>query len=311
MGMVGALALCGFPVTLMAAKKPKPVKIAGIVTEIEPTRVSVRSGDGAEVSVITREDFGEKVAIGSKVTVYYSGKDGTKVLDWLEYPLENCFRSPQEILGQVKRIIVLPSSEVLGAEGLFDGVANFLESKVGWYVAPRVLAEELRDRAQKSPSTLEAIDPSTGEFDLARYTGAQLELVRKVASETRVDAVLEARVEQVRAYFHSNVATWDGAQQPVAGRLSRTLAMVAAVPAQGQVPAATLALKLRDAQGTLLWSNRRGFAVLALQVGVGSKFRDRPIPEALQDTASVEQWFTTVFGSFLPAPGSNTAGSAP
>jgi hypothetical protein len=67
---------------------------------------------------------------------------------------------------------------------------------------------------------------------------------------------------------------------------------------------------LWDAQGKLLWSNRRGFAVLALQVGVGDKFRDRPIPEVLEDTASVEQWFTRVFGSWLPAQSGAPASAA-
>jgi hypothetical protein len=275
--------------------------IVGLTTEVEPNRVTIRGEKGGEVTVQTVEDFTEKVAVGSQVTAWYFPGDGANVLQWLEHPLENSFVSPSQFRTQIKKLIILPTNNVGQADGLFTAMGNFLESRLGWFVAPRMLAEEIRRRARKSDSTLDIIDPSTGNVDLAAYVQAQSDLIRKLASEARVDAVLEANVELVQVNFRSQVAVWDGARQPVSGKTSRALAILSPLPVKGHVPAATVVLKLWDSQGRLLWSNRRGFAVLALQVGIGNKFRDRPIPEVLEDTASVEQWFTSVFGSWLSA----------
>jgi len=85
---------------------------------------------------------------------------------------------------------------------------------------------------------------------------------------------------------------------------------MAAIPIDGHVPAATAVFKLWDAQGRLLWTHRRGFCVLALQQGIGTKFRDRPISEAVQDTERTENWLHQVFGSWLPAQSSSRAASS-
>lgn len=210
-----------------------------------------------------------------------------------------------QIRSGIKRIIILPNSSIADADGLFDAMTTYLETNLGWYVAPRMLAEEIRNRAEKSVSALDAMDPSTGEFDIARYVQGQQNLVGRLASETRVDAVLEADVMQVQAKVRRLVAAWDGMEEPVASRGLKALAKFTIRPAKGEVSAATVVLKLWDAQGKLLWSNRQGFAVLAvLEGGRGNKLRERPLPEALQDTARVENWLTTVFGSLLQASGS-------
>ena len=301
-GLLWAVLLLSPPAISQAGERqPKPRRIVGLVTEVEPNRVTIRGNKEGEITVQTAEDFTEKVAVGSRVTAWYFPKENGNVLQWLEYPLENSFISPSQFRSQIKKIIILPNDDVGGADGLFTAMGSFLESRLGWFVAPHILAEEIRRRGQESSSTLDLIDPSTGKVDFTAYVRAHRELIRKLASDTRVDAVLEASVERVQVNFRSQVAVWDGAQQPVSSKASRTLAMLAALPVEGHVPAATVVLKLWDAQGKLLWSNRRGFAVLALQVGIGDKFRDRPIPEVLEDTASVEQWFTRVFGSWLPA----------
>lgn len=280
--------------------QPKPRKIVGLATEVEPDHVTIRGKKGDQVTVQPKEDFSEKVAVGSRVTAWYFPQENGNVLQWLEYPLENSFVSPSQFRGQIKKIIILPDDGVGGADGLFTAMGSFLESRLGWFVAPHILAEEIRRRGQKSDSTLDLIDASTGKVDLAAYVRPHRDLIRKVAADTRVDAVLEASVERVEVDFSSQVAVWDGVRQPISSKASRALAMLATLPVEGQVPAATVVLRLWDGQGKLLWSNRRGFAVLALQVGMGDKFRDRPIPEVLEDTASVEQWFTTVFASWLP-----------
>lgn len=299
--LVWAVLLLSLPAISSAAEKqPWPRKIVGLVTMVEPNSVAIRGGEG-EVTIQTVEDFTEKVAVGSQVTAWYYPKEKVNVLQWLAYALENSFVSPAQFRSQIKKIIILPDDRVGGADGLFTAMGTFLESRLGWFVAPHILAEEIRQRARKSSSTLDLIDPSTGNVDLAAYVQPHRDLIRELASEASVDAVLEANVELVQVEFRAQVAAWDGVRQPVSSKISRTLAVFSPLPIEGQVPAATVVLKLWDAQGKLLWSNRRGFAVLALQEGISNKFRDRPIPEVLQDTGSVERWFADTFGSWLPA----------
>lgn len=289
-------------VSAARSSRVKPLKIIGLLTEVEPTRVSIHGPGQGEVTITTAEDFTERVAVGSQVTAWYFVRDGVKVLQWLNYPLENFFLSVSQIRGQVKKVIILPRSSVPDADGIFDAIRAYTETNMGWYVAPQMLTEEIRRREGKSASTLEAIDPSTGHFDIERYVQAHRELVRKLGAEARVDAVLEADVEKVQAKVETKVAHWDGVQQAVAGKGLLLLgAFVKSEPQQGQVPAATVTLKLWNAQGKLLWTNRRGFAVLVLQVGAGNQFRERQIPEVLENTASVEKWLAMVFGSFLAA----------
>lgn len=290
---------------LAAEKQPRPLKIVGLATEVEPARVMIRDRKGNEVTLQPKEDFTEKVAVGSAVTAWYFPGSNANELHWLEYPLENSFVSAKQFCPRIKRIILLPSSEVQDSDGLFEAMEGFLQSKLGWFTAHRMLAEEIRDRAGKSNSTLKYVDPATGDVDLAAYAQTHRTLIQRIASATHVDAVLETTIEVVQVNFRSQRAVWDGAQQPVSSLTSRTLAFIAALPIDGHVPASTVVLKLWDAEGKLLWSNRRGFCVLALQQGVGNKFRDFTVSEALQDAASVDKWLNSVFASLLPV--SNTS----
>jgi len=300
-GALGAAFILALAATGLAAEKqPKPLKIVGLATEVEPTQVTIRDIKGNEVTVQPKEDFTEKVAVGSKVTAWYFPGGAVNELQWLEYPLENAFVSPHQFCPQIKKIILLPSSDAGDADGLFDALEGFLQGKRGWFVAHRMLAEEIRNRASQSNSTLKFIDPAAGNMNLTAFTQAHRKLIRRIAADTRADAVLETNVELVQVNFRSQRAVWDGAQQAVSSTAARTLAFVTALPVDGHVPASTVVLKLWDAQGKLLWSNRRGFCVLAHQQGVGNKFRDYSISEALQDTASVEKWLATVFASWLP-----------
>src|SRR5439155_18816304 len=274
------------------------------------------------------------------------------------------------------------------ADGLFDALADYLDSTFDWYVAPRELAEQIRDRALKprataatdsgfprstleaiNPSTgefdisrytqaegeagggsqtqaqsqpardtrrstprpasaLDAIDPSTGEFDMARYTQAPAQtpaqaaaanrtrvpsraqdpatseqrLIRTLASKARVDAVLEAHVIEVQAKLNRLVAGWDGVEEPVAGKGSRTVAKLALISPRSAVPATTVVLKLWDSRGNLLWTNRMGFAALAVREGMGSKLRERPLSEPLRNRTGVSRWLAAVFSSLRSAP---------
>ena len=112
--------------------------------------------------------------------------------------------------------------------------------------------------------------------------------------------MLETQVERLMVKGDSHTARWDGVQETFGSKSARTLAALSIFKTQGQVPTSTVVMKLRDPQGKLLWSHRRGFCVLALQVGMGNTFRDRPISEAVENTALVDAWLNEVFGSWVP-----------
>lgn len=301
--------MASVPSGLEGVDKPqKPLRLKGIVTQVEPTRLTIRDGKGNDVAVQPKEDFTEKVAVGSQVTAWYYPAQPVNELQWLEYPLEVFFVSPKQFLGPIKKIILLPSSAAGDADGLYDAVEGFLQNRMGWFVAHRMLAEEIERRSQKPTSTLDAIDAATGEVDLSRYATPRRQLMQRIADAAHVDAVLETDIELVQVNFHSQVAVWDGSQQLVSSKVSRTVTMLASIPIDGHVPASTALFKLWDAQGRLLWIQRRGFCVLALEQGIGLKFRERPIAEAVQDSASVEKWLNRVFGSWLPAESGPSAG---
>jgi hypothetical protein len=291
-------------------KKPKQIKVVGVATAIEPTRVTILSGDGKELSVVCEEDFTSKVGIGAQVTAWYHVKEGVNHLDWLEYPLESFFVPAEEIRSKIKKVIMLASTSVPDSDPLLGALSNYLETNLGWYIAPSFLAEEIRKRTQKPRSTLEDIDPTTGQFAMARYVEAQRELVAKLVSETRVDAVLQVDVEQVQAEFSRQVASWDGVAQLIATMKVRLLAAIAPFPEVGEVPAATVVMKLWDPQGKLLWTNRRGFAVLVVQSGVGNTFKDRPLTEVYKDQESVQTWLGETLGTLAPSKTPITAPQA-
>jgi hypothetical protein len=305
---VGVVA-AAWPARLQAAASRKTEKIKGILTQVEPTRLAIRDNKGNDVAIKPKEDFTEKVAVGTEVTAWYYPGEPVNELQWLEYPPESSFVSPDQFLGQIKKIILLPHSSAGDADGLFDAVEDFLQTRLGWFVAHRMLAEEVQLRSRKAESTLDVIDPATGDVDLTRYATEHHKLIQEIADLARVDAVLEADVEQVQVEFRSQVAAWDGQQQLVSSKTSRTLTLIAAVPIDGHVPAATAVFKLWDPQGRLLWTHRRGFCVLALQQGIGTKFRDRPISEAVQDTERTQKWLDLVFGSWLPGTSSGRGAS--
>lgn len=309
LGLLGALALW-IPGTVIAAgeKGSNAFKVVGLATQVEPGQVTILAADGKEVTVTTQEDFTQKVAVGSKVTAWYFARDSGYALERLEYPLENFFVPASEIRSAVKKVIILANSSVVEADGVYDEIARFLHSSLGWYVAPRMLAEEIRSRhgTRKGSSTLDALDPATGHFDMARYLRGQDELVRLLASETRVDTVLEIDVEQVQAQVRRLVAAWDGVEEPIAGKGMRTLARFTIFPEKGEAAAATVVLKLWDAHGKLLWSQRRGIALLAVLEGSGNRLRNRPLPEFLRDTANVQKWLHTVFSSMAGSASDRT-----
>jgi hypothetical protein len=273
-------------------------EVTGVVVGVEANRISLRTADGRTVTLTTFEDYRERVTIGAKVRgSYYPQDNGDNVLKSLDYPSTSLFAPVGDIQSQVRRVVLMPSSEVPGADGLFENMRQYLHTALGWYVAPEYLADEVRKSAAHGSSTLDAMDPGSGNFDLSKYLGESQGIIPQMASQTRSDVVLEVNVSQVQAPVNRMVASWDGVEESVSGPATRTLAKFTLFSHKGEVPAATVELKLWDAKGKLLWSNRRGLAVLEVLEGKSNHVRERPLPEFLMNTQAVQAWMAATFKS--------------
>lgn len=276
-------------------------RVYGYVTKVESSRITIMSlmGDAKLLPLITQEDFTEKVAKGSKVTAWYFEQGNTYTLKWLEYPLENSFTSSRSIRGRVRRAIILPNSRVPNADALYDTTAQFLENNLKWRFASLALVEDIRQRKTSTAPAGQVVDPSNSQEDLVQAAKDQRELIPLIARETKVNAVLEISVEQVAADVKRSVAVWDGVEEPIStpkGLLASAKSVV--TPQKETVPAATVVFKLWDSRGKLMWSNRRGFALLALRDG--KEFRERSLAEVFENTDNVQRWLEMVFRSILP-----------
>ncbi len=212
----------------------------------------------------------------------------------------------EQIRSAVHKVILLPESHVPEADKFFDAVTQYLSANFGWYVAPPVLADEIRKRTTTSfaTSTLEAFDPNTGEFNMAKYLGGQAGLVQVIAAETRVNAVLQVEIDQAMAGVDHGIASWDGFDQSIRGEGSGGHHGLTRTRYSGEVAAASVVFKLWDSEGKLLWTNRRGLAVLGTLEGSG-KYANlvyRPLSESLADSAGVEDWLSETFGSLMGPP---------
>ena len=167
-------------------------------------------------------------------------------------------------------------------------------------MAPPELALEIASRTQPSASPLDAIDPNTGEVDMQRYLASQRSLVMTIAADTRSNAVLEVRVIKVKADVRASVASWDDMTEPVASRKSRAFSPIGGLEGKGWVYAATAEMNLWSPTGKLLWKKRRGFAVLGVKSGMGSKYRERPLTEVYQNNDAVERWLEGTLGQLAP-----------
>jgi hypothetical protein len=310
--LAGAGVLClAFPARGSArrAARHESSRVSGVVLKVEPAELTLQVA-GAPLILTTFEDYRDEVAVGSQVTAWYYPQDpGANVLKSLSYPPESFFVPVNEIGRRVRRTILLPNSDVPDADGLWDSIREYLQAHLGWYVAPAFLAAEIRQRAARASSTLDAIDPASGNFDLSRYLSKTDAVIPKVAAESRVDAVLEADIQQVQAPVNRLLASWDSTEEPLVGPAIRTLAKLSVVPRKGEVPAATVTLKLWDAQGKLLWRNRRGLALLEVLEGKSDRLRQRPLPEFLINAQAVQAWLDSVFKNMLPE--AQTAGAKP
>ncbi|HXJ95428.1 MAG TPA: hypothetical protein VMT20_21505 [Terriglobia bacterium] len=286
-----------------AGGKHETREVSGLVLGVEANRITLQAKDGRTLTLTTFEDYSDRVTIGAEVrATYYPQDSGDSVLKSLDFPAASSFVPVGNIQSHVHRVALMPSSQVPDADGLFESMREYLHTNFGWYVAPQYLADEVRKGAGHGGSTLDAMDPASGKFDLSKYLGESQGIVPQVASGTRSDAVLEVNVSQVEAPVNRMVASWDGVEEPVSGAAARTLAKFTLFSHKGEVPAATVELKLWDATGKLLWRNRRGLAVLEVLEGKSNHLRQRPLPEFLMNTQAVQAWMAATFKSMGAGP---------
>ena len=195
------------------------------------------------------------------------------------------------------------------SQGLISAISKYLADNAGWFVAPPELALEIASRTKVSTSSLDAIDPNTGEVDMQRYLESQRSLMTTIAEETRSDAVLEVSVIKVKAKVRASIASWDDMTEPVASRKSRALSPLAGLGGNGWVYAATADMNLWSQNGKLLWKKRRGFAVLGVQSGMGSKYRERPLTEVYVDSGAMERWLEGTLSQLAPPLKGTPAGT--
>ena len=88
--------------------------------------------------------------------------------------------------------------------------------------------------------------------------------------------------------------------EPVASRKTRTLSPFSVLGGNGWVHAATADMNLWSHDGKLLWKKRRGFAVLALQTGIGASYRERPLTDVYQDRDAMQRWLSETLGQLAP-----------
>jgi len=280
------------------AEKHPARQAVGLVMEVEPGRLTLQGTDGRQIILTTFEDYTDQVPVGAKVTAWYYPQDGGEnVLKSLDYPAEGFFVPAETIRQDYRKIIVLPGSSPPDTDDLYEGIREYLHSSLGWYVAPAFLAAEIRKQTERTSSTLDAIDPATGGFDFGRYLGQAEALIPRVASQARVDAVLQVDVKQVQATVVRFVASWDGAEESLAGPGTRALARFSLFSKKDEVPAATVVLKLWDAKGRLLWRNRRGLALLEVLAGKGNRLEERPLSEYLGNPQNLQDWLDAAFKS--------------
>jgi hypothetical protein len=288
---------------LFASENPqhKGTKLEGYTIGVKPDNITVVDKKGQELKILTDKDYTSIVGLGAEVTVWYTNEGGAYRLEDIEYPNEGFFLPADQIRTNIKRIIILPKSEdVENTEGLFTAISRYLQDNAGWFAAPPELAEEISRRSKTLPSSLDAIDPKTGQVDMQRFLEAQGSLVMKIAAETRADAVLEIKVEKVKANVHGSVASWDDMVEVVGGKGTRALSKLTLTGGKGWVYAATVDMNLWSRSGKLLWKKRRGFATLGFQVGMGSKYRERPLTEVYADGEAMEKWLVATLGGLVP-----------
>ena len=300
-------AICGF-----AAQKPQHagIKLEGFATDVTTNSITVFDKKNQEIKILTDKDYTSLVGIAVPVTVWYTTYGGVNHLVDIVYPQGGAFVPPDLVRENIKRIIILPRPEgVENSQGLISAISTYLADNAGWFVAPPELAVEIANHTQATASSLDAINPGTGEVDMQRYLDPQRSLVMTIAKETRSDAVLEIKIIKVKATVRASMASWDDMTEAVASRKSRVLSPFGGLGGKGWVYAATADMNLWSQTGKLLWKKRRGFAVLGVRSSMGSNYRERPLTEVYQNTDTMQRWLESTLGQLVPPRKTAPAGT--
>ena len=296
--------ICGSRASF-AAQRPHHdgIKLEGFATAVTPNSITVFDKKNRETEILTDKDYTSLVGIAVPVTVWYTTENGMNRLEDIVYSRKSATFVPVDsILNNIKRIIILPRSEgVDNSAGLISAISSYLADHAGLFIAPPELAAEIASRSNDPSSSSEAIDPYGSDVDMERYLDAQRALMTEIADETRSDAVLEVRVIRVKAKVRGSIATWDDMKEPVASRTARTLSPFTILGGTGWVYAATADMSLWSRNGQALWKERRGFAVLGMQMAIGSRYRERPLTEVYQDHDVMQRWLSDTLGELAPS----------
>jgi hypothetical protein len=294
--------VCGQP-TASAIEKGHHVgtKLEGYATVVTPRSIAVFDKEGQEIEIRTDKDYSGLVGIAAPVTVWYKTQGGVNHLEDIIYPTKSATFVPADrILEGIKRIIILPLAlDVDNSAGLINAISAYLTEQAGIFAAPQELAAEIANRNQDLISSLDPIDPNTGEVDRERYLDAEVDLVTRVADESRSDGVLLIRVLKVKAKVRGSIAFWDDMTEPVASRTARTFSPLTILGGKGWVYAATADMSLCNKAGKQLWKRRKGFAVLGLQTAIGARYRERPLTDVYQNSDAMQRWLTNTLGDIV------------
>jgi len=314
LALTAFLLLAAGALSLLAAQKAQHTgnKLEGYATVVTPDSIMVfDKKTNQEVQILADKDYTSLVGIAAPVTVWYTTQGGVNHLEDIVYPHSGTFVPTDLMREGIKRIIILPRPEdVENSQGLISAISKYLADNAGWFVAPPDLALEIAKRTKASTSSLDAIDPNTGEVDMQRYLDPQRSLMMTIAKEARSDAVLEVRIIKVKANVRASIASWDDMTERVASRKSRVFSPLGGLGGKGWVYAASADMNLWSQTGKLLWKKRRGFAVLGVQSGMGSKYRGRPLTEVYEDSGAMQRWLEGTLGQLAP-PVKGTPAEAP
>ncbi len=281
-------------------------KALGLVTEIHSSQIVLMTSTGSSLTLETTHDWSPDLVKGEQITAWYSVARGAKVVTRIEPPLNEFLVPPGEFLGNIHKAILLPHSGVEGGGALFDQMTSYLRTHFNWYLPPPDLAKEIR-RTMEQQSVLDAMNPQTGAFDIAKYAPSHADVIRRIAANARVDAVVEVWIEKVPVQYNSERGDvqWDGVKQAVGSKMGRVLDRFAVTYVKADVPATTVVVKLWSSEGKPLWVGRRGLFLLAENTGaLGGRLEPRPLSYALANHAAVTRRLARLFGA-LAAGGWN------
>ena len=101
-------------------------------------------------------------------------------------------------------------------------------------------------------------DPNTGRLDRAKVKASRARVFAALAARYTVAAVVLPELERRPAPFWAGIATWDGATETVDGKSLVATITGASGQSYGELEAVSLAVRMLDPEGELLFEGRAG-----------------------------------------------------